>query len=671
MSAAVGIKRLALATVTLAAVGACVLVILPFLMPADAVREAVQAQIRAVTGLDPVLRGDASVSLFPSGKVSFEDVSLGDNRTGAAALTAERVVARLRFFPFLAGRVEIADVSLVRPTIAIVFNTDRSSNWSGHVEMLARNLKPSPGRAEAFSEIRIEDGTVILRDEASRIVETLSNVEFALAWPSISKSFAATGRFAWRDQEIDATFSFTDFIAALQGDRSGLKVRLAASPFKFAFDGYISHRPTLKMEGTVAADTASLRETLRWAGQQAPPGGGFGRFALKAQTNVAGGNIGLSGVNIELDGNTGEGVLTISGDARPSLQGTLAAEGLDLTPYVSTVRLLAGGERGWDNKPIALEGLYGIDVDVRLSAARVSIANAKLGRTAIAVNLRAGNLTVAVGESQAFGGVVKGTFGLATARAEADFAAQMQFSNVDLEQCLGEMFGIRRLEGKGNLGFAVQSSGRSVYDLAKALNGTATLSTRKGAIAGFNVEQLLRRIERRPLSGGGEFRSGKTPFETLNISLKITEGTAAIEEVRMAGASVGLALTGSASIPERDLDLKGTASLMTVAAGGAAAPAFELPFMVQGPWDDPIILPDPQSRIQRSGAAAPILDVLRKNGASNAVRSAIERLTGTARPAPAATESAPTLAGTSSPSEQTGETPAAADQPEVEPASPR
>jgi AsmA protein len=139
----------------------------------------------------------------------------------------------------------------------------------------------------------------------------------------------------------------------------------------------------------------------------------------------------------------------------------------------------------------------------------------------------------------------------------------------------------------------------------------------------------------------------------------------------MAGASVGLALTGSASIPERDLDLKGTASLMTVAAGGAAAPAVELPFMVQGPWDDPIILPDPQSRIQRSGAAAPILDVLRKNGASNAVRSAIERLTGTARPAPAATESAPTLAGTSSPSEQTGETPAAADQPEVEPASPR
>ena len=654
MTAAVGIKRLGFVVVALAAVGIGALVILPFLMSADAVREAVKAEIRAVTGLDPVLRGGTSVSLFPTGTVSFDDVTLGDNRTGAPALTAEHVVARLRFFPFLAGRIEIADVSLVRPTIAIIFNADHSSNWSGHIETLARNLKPGPDRPASFSEIRIADGTIILRDEAYEIVETLANVEMALAWPSISRSFAATGRFAWHDEPIDATISLTDFVAALQGDRSGLKIRLASTPFKFGFDGYISHRPTLKMEGTLAADTASLRDALRWAGQQPPPGGGFGRFALKAQTNVVGGTIGLSGVNVELDGNAGEGVLTF--DGRQALQGTLAAEGLDLTPYISAVRLLTSGERGWDSKPIALDGLDGVHLDLRLSAARVNIANAKLGRTAVAANLRGGNLTVAVGESQAFGGVVRGTFGLAKSPAGADFRAQLQFSNVDLEQCLGDMFGIRRLEGKGNVSFAVDSSGRSVYDLTKGLNGTAGLTSRKGAIAGFNVEQLLKRIERRPLSGGGEFRTGKTPYETLTVNLKIVQGVANVEDVRMEGPSVGLALAGSASIPERELDLRGTASLLSISASGsnAAAPAFELPFMVQGPWDDPIILPDPESRIQRSGAAQPILDAVRNRSPRDPIRSAIERLTGTApaEPAqapPAAT--APALAGSSAPVE--------------------
>ena len=654
MTAAVGIKRLGFIVVALAAVGIGALVILPFLMSADVVREAVKAEIRAVTGLDPVLRGGTSVSLFPTGAVSFDDVMLGDNRTGAPALTAEHVVARLRFFPFLAGRIEIADVSLVRPTIAIIFNADHSSNWSGHIETLARNLKPGPDRPTSFSEIRITDGTIILRDEAYEIVETLANVEMALAWPSISRSFAATGRFAWHDEPIDATIGLTDFVAALQGDRSGVKIRLASTPFKFAFDGYISHRPTLKMEGTLAADTASLRDALRWAGQQAPPGGGFGRFALKAQTNVVGGTIGLSGVNVELDGNAGEGVLTF--DGRQTLQGTLAAEGLDLTPYISAVRLLTGGERGWDSKPIALDGLDGVHLDLRLSAARVNIANAKLGRTAVAANLRGGNLTVAVGESQAFGGVVRGTFGLAKSPAGADFRAQLQFSNVDLEQCLGDMFGIRKLEGKGNLSFAVDSSGRSVYGLTKGLNGTAGLTSRKGAIAGFNVEQLLKRIERRPLSGGGEFRTGKTPYEMLTVNLKIVQGVANVEDVRMEGPSVGLALAGSASIPERELDLRGTASLLSVSASGsnAPAPAFELPFMVQGPWDDPIILPDPESRIQRSGAAQPILDAVRNRIPRDPIRSAIERLTGTApaEPAeapPAAT--APELAGSSAPAE--------------------
>ena len=80
MTAAIGIKRLGLAVVALAAVGFGALSILSFLMPAEAVRDAVKAEIRAVTGLDPVLRGDASVSLFPTGTVRFDDVSLGGKR---------------------------------------------------------------------------------------------------------------------------------------------------------------------------------------------------------------------------------------------------------------------------------------------------------------------------------------------------------------------------------------------------------------------------------------------------------------------------------------------------------------------------------------------------------------------------------------------------------------
>jgi AsmA protein len=261
---------------------------------------------------------------------------------------------------------------------------------------------------------------------------------------------------------------------------------------------------------------------------------------------------------------------------------------------------------------------------------------------------------MAIGESEVFSGLVKGTLGIAKSAAGADLRTQLQFSNVDLDQCLGELFGIRRLEGKGNLTFAIESSGASVYELTKRLNGTAGLTGHKGAIAGFNVEQLLRRIERKPLSGGRDFRVGKTPYETLEVKLKIVDGVANVEDVRMASTVLGVGLTGSASIPHRELDLRGIASLLSAGAADAA-PAFELPFMVQGPWDDPIMLPDPQIRIERSGAAAPLLDALKSRGASDAVRSVIDRMRGAPTPPPPPMQASPALAGAASPTEPPAE----------------
>jgi AsmA protein len=238
-----------------------------------------------------------------------------------------------------------------------------------------------------------------------------------------------------------------------------------------------------------------------------------------------------------------------------------------------------------------------------------------------------------VGESQAFGGVLKGSLAAAKSDSGLDLKAQVQFTDVDLEGCLGELFAVRRLEGNGNVGFSFEASGASVLALTRTLNGQANITANRGALAGLNLEQLLRRLERRPLSGAGDLRGGRTPFEKLTVALKITQGTAVVEDVRMEGAAVRLGLAGSASIPSRDLDLKGTATLVSANATDRAA--FELPFVVQGRWEDPIMLPDAQILLRRSEAAAPLLDAVRERRARDAVRSAIETLTRIPPPAPA------------------------------------
>jgi len=640
LTPATGFKRLGFALLAVVAAGGALATAGHLLLSAEVVRQQALSEIRSVTGLDPILRGPAEVSLFPSGSVTFNDVALGDANN--PALTAERLTARLRFFPLLIGRVEIADVALERPHIAIDFGPGGDSNWGGLITALARSQKPGAQRRAAFSEMRINGGTVTLHDRTYNATEQLDDVNFSLAWPSISKTFGATGRFVWHEQPVDASMTLADFPAALTGGRTGLKLRINGKPGKIAFEGGISVIPTLKIEGTLAADSPSLRDALVWAGQKPLPGGGFGHFSIKAQTNVIGGTIGLSAVNVDLDGNIAEGVLTFVVDGRKTLQGTLAADKLDLTPYVSTVRLLTNNQHSWSSSRIALDGLTGSDFDLRLSAGKVIVSNAEFGRTAIGANLRGGQFVITVGEAQAYGGLIKGSLSLADRDEGVDVKSQLNFDEVDLESCLGQLFGLRRLEGKGNIAIAVEGKGGSVLGVTHTLTGTASLSSTNGAIAGLDVAQLLRRLERRPLSGGGEFRTGRTPYDKLSLDLKIVNGKAAVQDLNITGAAVHMAVNGSASIPERDLDLKGTAAL--VSASAESAPSFELPFVVQGRWDDPIMLPDAQSLIRRSGAAAPLLDAVRDRKTRDTVRSMMDKLNPDEASAPAAAPAEPAAA---------------------------
>jgi AsmA protein len=107
-------------------------------------------------------------------------------------------------------------------------------------------------------------------------------------------------------------------------------------------------------------------------------------------------------------------------------------------------------------------------------------------------------------------------------------------------------------------------------------------------------------------------------------------------------------MTGTASVPTREFDMKGIASLVSAPS---AASGFDLPFVVQGPWDDPLIFPDPESLIRRSPASAPLLDAVKDRKTRDAVRSVIERFTGGGARPPAPDTTAATPPGAPAPAE--------------------
>ena len=76
LTMAQGIKRLGTPIAAFLGVALIGLIAMSWFLNRDALRAAVEAQIRAVTGLDLVVTGAIDISVFPGSYVSFHDVGL-------------------------------------------------------------------------------------------------------------------------------------------------------------------------------------------------------------------------------------------------------------------------------------------------------------------------------------------------------------------------------------------------------------------------------------------------------------------------------------------------------------------------------------------------------------------------------------------------------------------
>src|SRR5436189_3531802 len=103
-------KRLGMPIAALVGVALIGLIATSWFINRDALRAAVEAQIRAVTGLDLVVKGNIDISVFPASYVSFHDVGLKGGGTADPALSVDVLTANLRLRPLVRHRFEFADL---------------------------------------------------------------------------------------------------------------------------------------------------------------------------------------------------------------------------------------------------------------------------------------------------------------------------------------------------------------------------------------------------------------------------------------------------------------------------------------------------------------------------------------------------------------------------------
>ena len=161
-----GMKRLGMPVAAFFGVAILGLIATSWFLNRDALREAVEAQIRAVAGLDLVVKGNIDISVFPASYISFHDVGLKGAAAADPALHVDVLTANLRLLPLLLRRFEISDVMMLRPTIRVIRDGNGESNWTPFVDTIAKTMKPGAENQVSFSEIRIQDGVLKYRGRA-------------------------------------------------------------------------------------------------------------------------------------------------------------------------------------------------------------------------------------------------------------------------------------------------------------------------------------------------------------------------------------------------------------------------------------------------------------------------------------------------------------------------
>lgn len=440
------------------------------------------------------------------------------------------------------------------------------------------------------------------------LADRLAGMEIKLAIASLDEPVRITGSALFRRQPLvlDVT---VDPRRALSGSAFPLKGTINSKRMAFSFEGILDPK-TRAITGGVGIDAASLDAAMAVIGRPVdglPPGkvAIFGHLDASPQRIVFGkadftlADTHLAG-DVEVD-------LT---PARPKLVARLKGETVDLGALIGgasgagapTDRSAAAGPSGpsgWSDATFDLSGLRTFDADVGIGAGRVVFAGTETGAARVALVNEAGLMTVTLPEFAVYGG--KGSADIAVdARKTTTIAAKLQLADADALPLLAGATGFRRIEGRLDAAIDVTTAGSSMRGFVENLGGTARLEARDGALRGIDLDRLLRAAAVAIVSGVGEDAKAKTTFHTLSATFRIDRGQVVNDDLALQGPLVRASGQGRIDLPGRTL---GYRVVPVLVAPGRDDLTFDVPLVVEGPWQALRIYPDIQGILQDPVAA--------------------------------------------------------------------
>ncbi len=505
-----------------------------------------------------------------------------DDALGANLISAPE--ARLDLSPgeLLKGRLAPVRATLVTPIVTL--DLDRPP-WGGRE---AREEARPQGALAPIAGLSLTNGVLRVVSKSRSLDTVIENLQGRVDGLAAGDRMRVSLLALWRDAPISISGSLDNLERAGRGEPSAFELALVSPIANLSFIGALAGGEAPSVSGDVSASVPSVKALAHVVGVDAPSFVAADDAAVVGKLQATPNEATLADATVTSARQTLQGALRVAGfDGRPSVSGSFDGDRLAIAPFVGPAPPLLDREGGWSVRPFALAPPRNFDLDLRLSAGQLNVYGRDLANAAASAILKDGVLTLSLVDAAAYGGRLQGETRVACVGDDVNIHARARLSAADFGAAFSDL-GWSVPTGQGTLEFALETRGASPAAVVAGLGGSALLKLDQGAITGINLEEALRRSQRRSIDVARDMRIGGTAFDTLALEFALGQGIAHVVNGELAARGVAANLQGQVDLPAQSWDLHANA-MQTDAAGQASKDGARLSFDIVGPWTSPTI----------------------------------------------------------------------------------
>nr|WP_321361650.1 AsmA family protein [uncultured Hyphomonas sp.] len=391
---------------------------------------------------------------------------------------------------------------------------------------------------------------------------------------------------------------------------TGLDIKHSGALLNASYKGQASLAGDGSIKGTIDASSNELRALLKAADVEMPEGDTMKTFSTAGDISGSFKKLSISDLKFALDNirATGTAGLDLSG-TKPHVSGDLDMGELDLSPFLAAEDQEKKPQQpmeGWSKEPLDLAGLKAVDADLKIKTTTLTLGNVVLKDATVIATLRNGKLNADLPTFNAFGGNWGGKMSLDASVPKPALSLDMTGNSIGISSLLGTLAGFDRLTGTGSFAVSATSTGTSIDQIMKDLNGEISTKLNDGAIKGLNIAQLVRSKDSllQAVTSGKlqnlDFASAlspeaKTDFSSFDTVLSVRNGIATVDLMKLISPILGVDGTGDINLGGQTLDLRLATSIDKKGQGSGSVVQLNgvpVPIRLSGSWYKPKVTPD-------------------------------------------------------------------------------